>query len=73
MYWTVLNRLLYNRKLPTMQPLLVDGKLVPDFCKKANIFNNFFAPICTPIDNASFLPSFSYRTESTIKSFHVTE
>ena len=46
---------------------------VTGFCKKANIFNNFFASICTPIDNTSCLPSFSYRTGSRIKSFHVTE
>ena len=47
--------------------------MVSDFCKKANIFNNFFASICTPIDNTSCLPSFSYRTGSRIKSFQVTE
>ena len=69
----MLNRLLYNKKLSTIPPLLVDGKLVSDFCKKANIFNNFFATICTPIDSASCLPSFSYRTGSRIKSFQVTE
>ena len=72
-YWTILNRFLYNKKLPTIPPLLVDGKLVSDICKKANIFNNFSASICTPIDNTSCLPSFSYRTGSRIKSFHVTE
>ena len=47
-YWTILNRLLYNKKLQTLPPLLVAGKMVSDFCKKANIFNNFFASICTP-------------------------
>ena len=72
-YWTILNRLLCNKKLPTITPLLVDDKLVSDFCKKANISNNFFASICTPIDNTSYLPSFSYRTGSMIKSIHVTE
>ena len=72
-YWTILNRLLYNKKIPTIPPLLFDGKLVSDFCKKANIFNNFVASICTPIDNTSCLSSFSYRTGSRIKSFHVTE
>ena len=40
-YWTILNRLLYNKKLPTIPPLLADSQLVSDFCKKANIFNNF--------------------------------
>ena len=62
-----------SNTIPTIPPLLVDGKLVSDFCKKANIFNNIFASICTPIDNTSCLPSFSYRTRSRIKSFHVTE
>ena len=33
-YWTILNRLLYNKKLPTIPPLTVDGKLVSDFRKK---------------------------------------
>ena len=69
----MLNRLLYNKKIPTIPPPLVDSKLVLDFCKKANIFNNFFASICTLIDNTSCLPSFSYRTGCRIKSFHVTE
>ena len=42
------------------------------FVKKQR-FNNFFASICTPTDNTTCLPSFSYRTGSRIKSFHVTE
>ena len=72
-YWTMLNRLLYNNKLSPIPTLLVYGNLVSDFCKKANIFNNSFASIYRPIDNTSCLPSFSYRTVSKIKSFHVTE
>ena len=71
--WSILNCLLYNKKLTAIPPLLVDGKLVSDFCEKANIFNNFSASICIPLDNASCLLSFSYRTGSRIKSFHVTE
>ena len=47
--------------------------MVSDFCKKANIFNNFFAFIYTPIDNTSCLPSFSYRAGGRIKSFQATE
>ena len=41
--------------------------------KKQTFFNNFFASICTPIDNTSCLPSFSYRTGNRIKFFQVTE
>ena len=53
--------------------LLVDGDFVSDINKKANLFNNYFASICTPIKNASILPYFSYRTNSKINSFHATE
>ena len=35
-YWTLLNRLLYNKKIPAIPLLLLDGK-----CEKSNIFNNF--------------------------------
>ena len=47
--------------------------MVSEFYEKANISNNFFASICTPIDNTICLPSFSYRTGSRIKSFQITE
>ena len=40
---------------------------------KTNIFNNYFASICTPIKNASVLPSFSYKTNRRMDSFKVTE
>ena len=69
--WTMLKSLLYNKS--AIAPLLVNGKFVSDVCEKANIFNDFFVSICTSVDNASFLLSFSYRTGSRINSFHVTE
>ena len=72
-YWTIINHLLYNKNIPAIPPLLVDGNFVSDFNKKANLFNNFFASVCTPIKHASTLPSFSYRTNSRINSFHSTE
>ena len=43
MYWTILSRLLYNKKLPTIPSLFVDGKLVSDFCKKQTFLITFFA------------------------------
>ena len=54
-YWSILNRFLYNKKIPAIPPLLVDGNFISDFCKKANPFNNFSASICTPIKNNSSL------------------
>ena len=61
-YWTLLNCLLYNKKMPAILPLLNDGKFVSDFYEKSNIFNNFFASICTPIKNASTSPSRKEQT-----------
>ena len=72
-YWTLLNRLLYNKKIPAIPPLLADGKFVSVFYEKSNIFKNLFGSICTPIKNASVLPSFSCRTNTRMKSFNLTE
>ena len=43
------------------------------FVQKQTSLITFFASVYTPVDNTSHLPSFSYRTGSRIKSFHVTE
>ena len=53
MYWTILNCWIYNKKLPTIPPLHVGGKLVSDFCEKANIFNNFFSLLYASLSNSS--------------------
>ena len=72
-YWTILNRLIYNKNIPAIPPLFADGNFISDICTKANIFNNYFASICTPIKNASVLPPFSYKINTRINSFKVTE
>ena len=54
-YCTIINQLLYNKKIPAIPPLLVDGNFVSDFNKKANLFNNFFASICAPIKRRQVL------------------
>ena len=41
-YWSILNRFLYNKKIRTIPPLLVDGNFISNFCEKANLFNNGF-------------------------------
>ena len=72
-YWAILSHLLYNKKIPAIPPILADGKFVSDFCKKANLFNNFVSSICTPIQNTSILPPFLCRANARITSFHVTK
>ena len=49
--------------------LLVNNKIVSDFTKKANLFNNLFATQCTPLTNSSVLPSvMSFKTHSRLNS-----
>ena len=70
--------ILLQKRYTTSNPkqiltILVGGKFVSDFREKANILSNFRVSTCTLIDNASFLPPFSFKTGSRINSFHVTE
>ena len=48
-YGLFISSLLYKKKTPAIPPLLVRGKFVSDFREKANLFNNFFMSIYTPI------------------------
>ena len=72
-YWTILNRLICNKKVPTIPPLFVNGNYVSDFSVKANLFNEFYASICTPIKNSSVLPPLRYRTNKKLSYFSVSE
>ena len=71
-YWTILNRLIFNKKIPAILPLFVHGCFISDVCVKANIFKNYFASICTPIKSACVLPPFSYKTNIKRNYFKVT-
>ena len=53
-YWPLLNRLLNNKKIPDIPPLLADGNFISGYCKKANLFHKFFASLCTPIKNTTY-------------------
>ena len=53
-YWAILNHLLYNKKIPAVPPLFVDGSFISAYCKKANLFNNLFVSICTHIKKLVF-------------------
>ena len=42
-YWSILKSFYNDTKVPLTPPLLVNNKIVSDFTKKANLFNDFFA------------------------------
>ena len=62
-----------DKQIAITPPILVNGELVSDFKQKANISNNHFAPLCTPIKNGSKLLSFSYKTEKRLTSFDIND
>ena len=68
----MLNRLLYNKKIPAITPLLTDNKFASDFMRKQTFSITFCISMFT-YKNASVLPSFLYRTNTRINSFDVTE
>ena len=53
-YWTILNCLIYDKKIPAIPPQFGDRNFISDFCAKANIFNSYFASTCTPIKTQVF-------------------
>ena len=65
--------ILYNKNIPSIPPLVVNNKFISDFRVKANLFNDFFASIYTPINNGSILPQFTYKTDVKIDSFRVNQ
>ena len=56
-FWSTFKRLVNNKKLTNIPPLLENGTTISDFRQKCNIFNNFFANQCVPNNTPSQLPS----------------
>ena len=55
-HWSILKTLYNGKKIPLIPPILISNKLVSNFKEKANLFNDFFASQCTPVQNNSTLP-----------------
>ena len=62
-HWSVINRCLNNKKIPIIPSVFFKGKLMSDFQKKAELFNNHFPSQCSLVKNASTLPSVGYKSE----------
>ena len=68
-YWSILKSFYNDSKVPLIPPLLVNNKIVSDFTKKTNIFNDFFTLQCTPLNNSSVLPAkVTFKTQSRLNS-----
>ena len=42
-YWSILNKLLQNIKIPLIPPILSNGTFITNVCEKITLFNTFFA------------------------------
>ena len=62
-YWSIKKKFLNNKKVPIIPPVFFEGKLIPDFEKKAELFNNHFASQCPLLENACTLPNVEYETD----------
>ena len=67
-YWTILNNFLNNIKIPSIPPILASGKTITNIVEKANLFNNFFASQCTPLENTSKLPLLLMKTDKRLNT-----
>ena len=73
-YWSILKSFYKSTKVPLIPPLLVNNKIVSDFTEKANIFNDFFASQCTPINNSSKLLSRkSFKTNNRLLTLNINK
>ena len=68
-YWSVLKFFYNDTKVQLIPLLLVNNKIVSDFIKKANLFNDFFAAQCKLFTKSSVLLStIFFKTHSRLNS-----
>ena len=67
-YWTILNNILQNIKIPSIPPILASGKTITNIVTKANLFNNFFASQCTTLENTSKLPPLLMKADKRLNT-----
>ena len=56
-YLSILKTFYNGKKVPLIPPPVINNKLAPDFKRKADHFNKFFASKCKPLKNDSVLPT----------------
>ena len=72
-YWSLINTLLNEAKIPIIPPLLENGLFITDFTEKAQLFNDYFILQCTTIDTGSELPQHIPTPTSLINEFNISE
>ena len=70
-FWSVVNRLVGNKKMPKIPPILENKTFITSFEEKANLFNKYFATQCNPIENDSVLPVFHSLTDNKLTEIKI--
>ena len=66
--WSIPNTFLKKKNIPNIHPQNVNGIIISNFKKNAELFNSHFASQCTPIKNKSVLPPLEYKTNRRLAS-----
>ena len=73
-YWSILKSFLVGKNVPFILPILESNKNIPDFKKKLELFNSFFADQCSLINNNSQLPlAFSHKINEKLSSVEISD
>ena len=71
LYWSIFNTFLNNNKVPIIPSLFHENERVPDFKKKAGLFNSFFAEQCSLL--SKLLPfRLHYFTEKRLSAIKIS-
>ena len=72
-YWKISNYFISHKKISSIPPLLLNGKMISNFSKKAELFHKFFASQCTPLSKTSTLLSLTIKTDKRLSSLKINE
>lgn len=60
-FWSAYKRLINDKKSTNIPPIVVNNKFVTNFEHKSDIFNDYFATQCRPLDTDIDLPPFEMK------------
>ena len=66
-----MNNFLNTIKIPSLPPVLISGETITNILEKANIFNEFFASQCTPLENNSKFPLLLMNTDKRLNTVFI--
>ena len=70
-FWNAYKRLVNNKKNTNIPPIVENGKFVTNFHIKTNMFNEYFARQCRPLNTDSALPLLQMKTNSTLHNIDI--